>query len=66
MSAFRRIIATACDAHGKTFPKAVVQYYFAGGEALPIQVPSHGNALRSVKPYYRTQSSTLEAIKTGV
>ena len=63
VSAFRRIIATACDAHEKIYDKAVMQYYFVGGKVLPIHVPSHGNDLRSVKPYYRTQPSTLEAIK---
>ena len=35
----------------------------SGGEKVPIQIPSHGNASRSIQPYYRTQPSTLHAIK---
>jgi len=60
---FRRIIATVRDSSGKQLPKAVVQYYFIGGEKVPVQIPPHGNASRTIRPYYRTQPSTLKAIK---
>ena len=60
---FRRIIATVHNSSGKQLPKAIVQYYFIGGEKVPIQIPPHGNASRTIRPYYRTQPSTLHAIK---
>ena len=56
---FRRIIATVRDSSGKQLPKAVVQYYFIGGEKVPVQIPPHGNASQTIRPYYRTQPSTL-------
>lgn len=30
----RRIIATVCNSSGKRLPKAIVQYYFIGGEKV--------------------------------
>ena len=58
-----RICPTVRDSSGKQLPKAVVQYYFIGGEKVPVQIPPHGNASQTIRPYYRTQPSTLKAIK---
>ena len=60
---FRRIITTVIDNKGVTQPRAVVQYFFQGGKKVPVHLKSHGNSKRKERPYYRTQPSTLQAIK---
>ncbi len=60
---FRRIITTVIDNKGVTKPRAVVQYFFQGGRKIPVHLESHGNSKRKERPYYRTQPSTLQAIK---
>ena len=60
---FRRIIATVVDSKGKTMPRAVVQYFFQGGKKVPVCVQPHGNSKGKERPYYRSQPSTLQAIK---
>lgn len=60
---FKRIIATILDCNGVIIPRAVVQYFFLGGKKVPVHIPSHGNSRDKERPYYRTQPSTLKAIK---
>ena len=60
---FKRIIATVLDHNGVVMPKAIVQYFFLGGNEVPVQTLCHGNSKVKERPYYRTQPSTLEAIK---
>ena len=60
---FKRIIATVLDCNGVMMPKAIVQYFFVGGNKVPVQTLSHGNSKGKERPYYHTQPSTLEAIK---
>lgn len=60
---FKRIIATVLDHNGVVMPRAIVQYFFLGGNEVPVQTLCHGNSKAKERPYYRTQSSTLEAIK---
>ena len=38
-------------------------YFFLGGNEVPVQTLCHGNSKVKERPYYRTQPSTLEAIK---
>lgn len=60
---FKRIIATILDHDGVVIPRAVVQYFFVGGKKVPVHLPCHGNSKCKERPYYRTQPSTLQAIK---
>ena len=60
---FRRIIATVIDSKGVTMPRAIVQYFFLGDKKVPVHVQPHGNSKAKERPYYRTQPSTLQAIK---
>ena len=56
---FRRIITSVLDGDGK----AIIQYFFHGGKKVPVRIRSHGNSKRDERPYYRTQPSTIQAIK---
>lgn len=60
---FKRIIATVLDHNGVMMQRAIVQYFFVGGKKVPVQTLCHGNSKAKERPYYRTQPSTLEAIK---
>ena len=40
-----------------------MQYFFQGGKKVPVHLKSDGNSKRIERPYYRTQPSTLQAIK---
>ena len=60
---FQRIITTVIDNKGMVKPRAVVQYFFQGGKTVPVHLKPHGNSKRKERPYYRTQPSTLQAIK---
>ena len=59
---FRRIITSVTDYEGATVPKAIVQYFFNGGKKVPVNIQPHGNS-KSERPYFRTQPSTIQAIK---
>ena len=43
--------------------KAIVQYFFQDGKKVSVKVMPHGNSKTNERPYYRTQASTIEAIK---
>ena len=60
---FRRIITTIIDSKGVTVPRAIVQYFFLGGKKVSAHLKPHGNSKHREQPYYRTQPSTLQAIK---
>lgn len=60
---FRRIITTILDSKGVMKPRAVVQYLFLNGKKVAVRVKCHGNSKRKQRPYYRTQPSTLRAIR---
>ena len=60
---FRRIISSVRDAAGRQVPKAMVQYFFVGGEEMIVKLLPHGNSSYSKRPYYRTQPSTLSEMK---
>jgi len=60
---FRRIITTILDSKGVMEPRAVVQYLFLNGKKVAVRVKCHGNSKRKQRPYYRTQPSTLPAIR---
>lgn len=51
------------DAKGVPMSKAIVQYFFQGGKKVPVKVTPHGNSKSKERPYYRTQPSTIKAIK---
>lgn len=60
---FRKIISVFRDSDGKLIPTAIQQYYLIGRKKVDIQLPSHSNSSRHIRPYYRTQPSTLDTIK---
>lgn len=60
---FRRIITSVLDGNGITMDRAIVQYFFNGGIKVPVKIRSHGNSKSEERPYYRTQPSTIQAIK---
>ena len=56
------------DCTGQQLPLIVVQYYFLGGEEVPVKRLPHGNAKRSNMPYMyvRTQKSTIDEMKNSL
>ena len=60
---FRRIISSVRDSSGTEIPKAILQYFFVGGEKISVDILPHGNSSRNPRPYMRTQPSTLKNLK---
>ena len=60
---FQRRISYIIDSDGKIILYAVVQYLFEGGCEVPVTLPPHGNAKKTVTSYHRTQKSTLLQMK---
>ena len=54
------------DCTGQQLPLIVVQYYFLGGEEVPVKRLLHGNAKHSKMPYVRTQKSTIDEMKNSL
>ena len=41
----------------------IIQYTFSDGTVVPIKMAPHGNSVTNKRPFYRTQSSTLDHMK---
>ena len=48
----------------KATPLTIIQYTFSDGMIVPIKMAPHGNSTTTEIPFFRTQPSTLDTMKS--
>ena len=51
---------------GQRIPLTIVQYTFFDGIAVPVRMAPQGNCRKASRPYFCTQTSTLESMKENL
>ena len=60
---YHRILYFVKDSSGKDIPNVILQYFFEGGNVLPVKIPTHGHRKTLQRPHYVVQKSTRNKVK---